>query len=164
MVKYLMLALALVAPCWADTVEVLGFGFETPLELSQPEELSSSTRSFGFPADKPYKEAEFELVVHLISAQQIKAMEGIDPVEVAITNFLGITSKPIEINKALFLGKTAADQVYETNIPRKCRVHVLSGALPDGGRVMLAFRVFDGQHFGDFFRVVKTSFAPLPKE
>lgn len=164
MVRYLLLALALVTPCWGETVEVLGFGFDTPLKLSEPTELSSSTRSFQFPADKPYQEAEFEVVVHLISANEIKAMEGLDPVEVAITNFLGVTGEPTQVNKALFMGKTAADRVYESTIPRKCRVHVLSSALPEGGRVMLAFRVFDDDHFGDFFRQVKTSFAPLPKE
>lgn len=163
--RFLALALLvmLAVPAGADPIEISGFTLDCPLEKTEITRLGPGAHSCTWPAGAPYKEVNLELVVATIDAAAVKQMQehGTSPSQLALSNFLGLTGQPEEINKTLFLGSTSARRVYSTKIPRPQRVHVFEKSLPDGGYVMVAVRDFGGNELlGKLLQSIANTFKP----
>lgn len=150
-------------PAAAEPMTINGFSLDSPVKFAEPTKLGLDAYSATYPADKPYKEAQLELVVVTYSAEAVKSMKGSGALigRIARSNFLGFLGDPEEVNKTLFLGKTGARRVYSAKIPRQNKLHVFEGTLKDGSFVMVAIRDFGGtSKVGDLIRSVANTFTP----
>lgn len=167
MKRLLFLLLFLALPAFAEPMKFGDFVLDSDLEFGAVERLGPGASTATYPASKPYKEVEIELVVVHHSASTVETMEegGGKVSESSRATFLGSTAKPEEINKTLFLGKTAARQVFEGKIPRAHRLHVFESRLEDGGYVMVAVRAFQpGPPLGTLLQQIANTFRLAPSE
>ena len=128
----------------AEPLRILNFELDSQIKFSKPTELSADATSLTYPRQAKYAEAQLELIVHRYSAKAVKTMTeaGVPLGKTARVNFLGLSGQAKEINKTLFMGRTAARRVYQASVPRSHQVHVFQKIAEDGSFVTVAARVF----------------------
>ncbi len=141
----LFFGLALVCPTLADTMVLNGFQFENPLGTAKTTEIGRGVYSAHWPADKPYKEADTEMIIVNLGPSTVETMSegGGNVYEATLASMMGLFVEPKEINKTLFMGSTSARSVYNSSVPRKHVANVFSKTLEDGSFVLVGVRSFN---------------------
>ena len=141
----LYFGLLLACPTLADTMVLNGFEFDNPLGKATTTELGRGVYSAHWPADRPYKQADTELIIVSLGPSTVKTMSegGGNVYEATLASMMGLFVEPEEVNKTLFMGSTSARNVYNSSVPRKHVANVFSKNLEDGSFVLVGVRSFN---------------------
>ena len=157
---FLFLALSLTV--LADDMAIGRFVFDNPLGPTEITEIGSEAYSAVWPAGKPYKEAEVEMIVVWNAPDIVNRMkeEGANLYLVTLSSFMGLAGEPESVNKTLFFGSTSARRVYQSKVPRAHRANVFSKTLPDGSFVLIGVRSFHPHRIsvGDLIQSIGNTF------
>jgi hypothetical protein len=123
-----------------------GYTWDSPITFGEVQELGPDAYFATYPADVEYEKAQIELVVVHTPRESVATMTegGADPRTLALVTFLGLSGRPDQINKTLFMGGTEARTVFSSNIPRRHTAHVYQKLLDDGSMVTVGLRDFGG--------------------
>lgn len=126
----------------AEPMKLPGYLWDSPVKWGVLQEAAPDAYFASYPADADAEAAQLDfLVVHTPRESAVTMKEnGADPQAVVLADFLGITGRPEQINKALFLGGTEARRVWTSSIPRPNTVHVFQKYLEDGTLVTVGVR------------------------
>ena len=159
--------LLLCAPTLADPMEINGFQFENPLGKASTTELGRGVMSAHWPGDKPYKEAQAEIIVVNLGPSTVETMAegGGNVYDAVLASMMGLFIEPEEINKTLFMGSTSSRQVYNSSVPRKHVASVFSKNLEDGSFVLVGVRSYDPANdgAGKLIQSIANTFKKAPK-
>lgn len=164
--SFIALLLSLCTGIWAEpnTMTLPGFKWETPVAFGEVQELGPDAYVATYPADVDYEDAKLELIVAYTPRESVVTMQegGADPKTLALVTFLGLTGRPDQINKTLFMGGTEARCVYPSDVPRRHTAHVFQKFLDDGSLITVGLRDFGGNGpvVGDVLRGISETFVP----
>lgn len=141
-----------------------GYIWDSPVKFGEVQELGPDAYFATYPADVEYEKAQFELVVVHTPRDSVVTMQegGADPGTLALVTFMGLSGKPEQINKTLFMGGTEARKVFRSQIPRQHTAHVYQKYLDDGTLVTVGLRDFGGSDpplVGDVLRGIADTFV-----
>lgn len=158
--------LLLCAGAWAEptTMTLPGFKWTSPVAFGEVQELGPDAYSATYPADVDYEDAQLEFIMAYTPRESVVTIQegGADPKTLALATFLGLSGRPDQVNKALFMGGTEARCVYPSNVPRRHTAHVFQKYLEDGSLVTVGLRDFGGAGplVGDVLRGISETFTP----
>lgn len=123
-----------------------GYTWDPPIPFGEVQELGPDAVFALYPADAEPDQARFELVVVHTPRDSIAMMRegGADPKSLALVTFFGLSGRPEQINKTLFMGGTEARLVYRGSIPRPHILHLYQKYLEDDALVTVGLRDFGG--------------------
>lgn len=144
--KLLATALIGLTTCTASLAaeyEAQGVSFTVPIDFSQPSQAGYHAHILSYPLTG---QAKMDIVVYGGSPKERQDIEGAGQSlsKYFCSTFLGITSQPLEVNKAVIGGKGGRHLVFQTSIPSQCRADVFEIDQPDGGFVAVALRSYAG--------------------
>lgn len=120
--------------------------FQAPVAFSGPEELGLGTVVFTHPPSATPAQAQFEITLTLIDAQQVEAM-GMDDAGLLtyVKSTYHATAKPAEghIEREID-GQPVQGETVNKSIPKKSRLELYLIPRSDGSKLVLAFTVDDG--------------------
>jgi hypothetical protein len=158
-----LLWLALAGLAWAEPMRMPGYLWEPPVSFGELQELGPDAFYAAFPADAEIEQSQLELIVVHTPRESVVTMQesGANPRTLALATFLGLTGRPEQINKTLFMGTTEARLVYLSENPRRHVVHIYQADLDDGSLVTVALRDYANGRppLGDVLRAISDSFV-----
>ena len=131
------------AACLAEDYQSQGVRFTVPLAFSQPTKAGVHAEQLSYPEQG---ELKMEIITYVASPDERQNLKdaGQSLTKYFCSTFLGITSQPLEVNKALIGDKGGRHLVYQSSIPRQCRADVFEVDRPDGSFVAIALRSYAG--------------------
>lgn len=146
MSRVLFVLLLLCGAVWAEPMTLPGYRWDPPVKFGALQELGPDAYFATYPADAEYEEVQLEFVLVHTPRESVVTMQegGADAKTLALVTFLGLSGRPDQINKTLFMGGTEARTVYTSNIPRRHTAHVYQKYLEDGSLVTVALRDYGG--------------------
>lgn len=149
---------------WAEPMAFPGYTWDSPIVFGEIQELGPDAYFATYPADAEYEKARFEMVVVHTPRESVATMQegGADPGALALSTFFGLSGRPEQINKTLFMGGTEARLVFTSSIPRPHTAHVYQKVLEDGSMVTVGLRDFGGGPApltGDVLRGIADTFV-----
>ena len=166
MTRLSLIVFLLCSMAWAEptTMTLPGFTWQSPIVFGEVQELGPDAYDATYPADVDYEEAKLELVVAYTPRESVVTIQegGADPKTLALVTFMGLSGRPDQVNKALFMGGTEARTVYDSDVPRRHTAHVFQKYLEDGALVTVGLRDYGGNGplVGDVLRGISETFAP----
>lgn len=168
-VRFFAAAAAVLLLCQAvlaEPVRFPGYVWDAPLKFNAVQELGPDAYLAAYPAEAGENEAKIELIVISTPRESVATMQegGANPKTLALATFMGLTGRPEQINKALFLGETEARLVYEADFPRPHIVHIFQKMLDDGSMVTVALRNYGAPpaEFGQALQALSDTFRVSP--
>ncbi len=136
----------------ADPMRFPGFVWDSPIEFGEVLELGPDAYGAMYPAEAEsnIEAVLLQLVVISTPRESVATIQegGGEPKGLVLSSLLGLSGKPEQINKTLFMGGTEARKVYLSNHPRPHVAHVFQKSLDDGSLVTVAVRDFSGRQPG----------------
>lgn len=153
----------------ADPMRFPGFTWDSPIAFGEVLELGPDAYGALYPAEaeSDLEKLLLQLVVISTPRESVATMRdgGGEPTSMVVSSLLGLSGRPEQINKMLFMGETEARTVYLSNHPRPHAAHVISKYLDDGSMVTVALRDFSGQQsklLGQLLQALSHSFVATP--
>jgi hypothetical protein len=141
-----------------------GYTWDSPVKFGELQEGGPDAYIAGYPASAEGDKTQLDFIVVHTPRESAATMKenGADPETVVLADFLGLSRRPEQINKTMFMGGTEARKVWTTSIPRPNTVHVYQKYLEDGSLVTVALRDFGGVRppslVGDVLRGIADTF------
>jgi hypothetical protein len=127
--------------CLAEDYQSQGVRFNVPLAFSQPSKAGFHAEQLSYPKQG---ELKMDILIYVAPAKERENLEaaGQSLSKYFCSTFLGITSQPLEVNKALIGDKGGRHLVYQSSIPSTCRADVFEIDRPDGSFVAISLRSY----------------------
>lgn len=127
--------------CLAEDYQSQGVRFTVPLAFSQPSKAGYHAEQMSYPEQGDLK---MDILIYVAPSKERENLEaaGQSLSKYFCSTFLGITSQPLEVNKALIGDKGGRHLVYQSSIPSQCRADVFEIDRPDGSFVAVSLRSY----------------------
>lgn len=162
--RLLALLILLSLQAGAEVMDFPGYRWDSPLPFGPVQDFGGETYFAVYPDVLDTNQVKLELIVITTPYDSVALIKdsGADPRRVALSTFMDKNDRPEQINKALFMGTTAARQVYTSAQPRPNTTHVFQHFFENGALLTVALRDYGGNEpgaVGEVLRAVSQTFV-----